>query len=190
MEAAEDLGVLTECEARQVEEREQVAVADVEEEVVGAGVVAVLEDLGERELEDALIEVDRASYVGADEREVVQAARAARRALRCGPQVAAPDQLALRGDGFQFERHPRLLVTSGRSRPGTAAPAPGHRRWCTARSSTRPSPPPCRDTAAHPQVVAVATTFFRRKWPCQPSPETGRWVTLTTEGRQAIEEAA
>ena len=82
VETAEDLGVLIEVESRQVEEREQVAVADVEEEVVRAGVVPVLEDLGQGELQDALVEVDGAPYVGAQQREVVQAAGAALRSVR------------------------------------------------------------------------------------------------------------
>ena len=43
------------------------------------GVVAVLEDLGQRELEDALVELDGPPDVGADQREVVQAPRAAGR---------------------------------------------------------------------------------------------------------------
>ena len=51
VQPAEHLLVRADVEAGEVEERQQVAVADVEEEVVGAGVVAVLEDLRERELQ-------------------------------------------------------------------------------------------------------------------------------------------
>ena len=89
VQAAEHLGVRTEVESGQVEEGEQVAVADVEEEVVGAGVVAVLEDLGQGELQDALVELDGPSYVGADQREVVQAPRAARRPVGM-PRAGGP----------------------------------------------------------------------------------------------------
>ena len=48
VESTEHLGVLAEVEAGEVEEREQVVVPDVEEEVCGALVLAVLEQLGER----------------------------------------------------------------------------------------------------------------------------------------------
>src|SRR5262249_54377811 len=75
VEATEDLGVGTEVEPREVEEREQVAVADVEEEVRRALVVAVLEELGERELEHVLVEADRRLHVARDQREVMHAAR-------------------------------------------------------------------------------------------------------------------
>jgi hypothetical protein len=81
VQPAQHLGVRAEVEAGQVEEREQVAVADVEEEVVGAGVVAVLEDLGQPELQQALVEVDGRADVGADQRDVVQSPRTALRPL-------------------------------------------------------------------------------------------------------------
>src|SRR3712207_8111544 len=47
VQAAEDLGVRADVQAGEVEEGEQVAVADVEEEVRGPGVVAVLDQLGQ-----------------------------------------------------------------------------------------------------------------------------------------------
>ena len=56
VEATEPLGVGAEVEAGEVEEGERVAVADVEEEVGRALVVAILEDLGQRELEEVLVE--------------------------------------------------------------------------------------------------------------------------------------
>src|SRR5690349_10557887 len=59
-----ELGVLV---AGEVEEREEVPVPDVEEEVRAALVVAVLEDLDEREPEQVLVEGDRRVDVGADE---------------------------------------------------------------------------------------------------------------------------
>ena len=81
VKAAQHLGVRPEVEAGEVEERERVAVTDVEEEVRASLVVAVLEQLGERELEHVLIEADRALDIGAEQRDVVHTARGARRTL-------------------------------------------------------------------------------------------------------------
>ena len=67
------------AEPGEVEEGEQVVVADVEEEVVRARVVAVLEDLRQRELQHALVELDGPPDVGAQQREVVQTASRAGR---------------------------------------------------------------------------------------------------------------
>jgi hypothetical protein len=64
VEAAEDLGVGAEVEAGEVEEGEQVALAEIEEEVVRARVIPVLEDLGERELEQFLVEAHGGFDVG------------------------------------------------------------------------------------------------------------------------------
>ena len=74
VQPAEHLGVRADVEAGEVEEGEQVAVADVEEEVRGAGVVAVLDQLGQREAEHVLVEADGPLDVAADQRGVVQAA--------------------------------------------------------------------------------------------------------------------
>ncbi len=59
--------------AGEVEEAEQVAVADVEEEVARAGVVAILDQFDEREAEQALIELDRLGDIAADQGDVVDA---------------------------------------------------------------------------------------------------------------------
>ena len=64
VEPTEDLGVVAEAEVGEVEEGDRVAVAEVEEEVGGALVVAVLEEIRERELEHVLVEVDRPLDVG------------------------------------------------------------------------------------------------------------------------------
>ena len=90
VQAAEHLGVVAEVQAGEVEEREEVAVADVEEEVGRALVVAVLEQLGERELEQALVEVDRPLDVAREQREVVQPTRRRRRARRPTRRGAGP----------------------------------------------------------------------------------------------------
>ena len=55
-----------EIEPGEIEEGEEIAVADVEEEVRRPLVVAVLEELGQRELEQALIERDRLLDVARD----------------------------------------------------------------------------------------------------------------------------
>ena len=75
--------------AGEVEEAEQVAVAEVEEEVARAGVVAVLDQLDEREAEEVLVEADRLLDVLADERGVVDAARGRRRPVARRAQVAS-----------------------------------------------------------------------------------------------------
>ena len=82
VQPAEHLGVGAEVEPREVEEGEQVAVADVEEEVVGALVVAVLEDLRQRELEQLLVEGDRPLHVRRQQGDVVQTARTTGRPVR------------------------------------------------------------------------------------------------------------
>ena len=76
-------------QAGEVEEGQQVAVADVEEEVRGAGVVAVLDQLGQREAEHVLVEADRPLDVAADQRGVVQAAGGRRRPLAGGRRCAS-----------------------------------------------------------------------------------------------------
>ena len=58
--AAEHLAVRVEIEARQIEIGERVAVADVEEEVSRALVVAILEHLDQREAKQAVVELDGA----------------------------------------------------------------------------------------------------------------------------------
>jgi hypothetical protein len=78
MQAAQDFRVGTEVQAGEVEEGQQVTVPDVEEEVVGPLVVPVLDDLGQRELQDPVVEPDRPLHVGAEQRGVVDPARAAR----------------------------------------------------------------------------------------------------------------
>src|SRR5471032_3247595 len=87
METAENLRVTTEVETGKVEEREEVAVPDVEEEMRRALVVAILEELGERKLQQILIEGDRPLNVARQQREVVQPARRRCRPLPCGRKV-------------------------------------------------------------------------------------------------------
>src|SRR5262249_29253137 len=69
------------------EEPEQVVVADVEEEVVRAGVVAVLDQLDQREAEELLVELDRLLGVLADQGQVVDTLNGRLRAAGEGPQV-------------------------------------------------------------------------------------------------------
>ena len=74
VQAAEHLGVRAAVEAGEVEERQQVAVADVEEEVRRPRVVAVVDHLGERELEQLAVEARRPLDVTAHQRGVVEPA--------------------------------------------------------------------------------------------------------------------
>src|SRR5262249_22067394 len=112
-----ELGVLV---AREVEEGEHVAVADVEEEVRAALVVAVLEDLDEREPEEVLVEGDRRPDVRADERGVVHAPRSRRRPLRGGPAEVDPP----RRPGREVRCHRSTL----QPRPRSTRVAPGSLR--------------------------------------------------------------
>src|SRR5207253_607999 len=66
--------VRPEVQTREVEERQEVPVAEVEEEVVRALVVAVLEDVGQREPQHVLVEADGALDVRRQDRDMVDAA--------------------------------------------------------------------------------------------------------------------
>src|SRR4051794_5754082 len=91
VEAAQHLGVRADVQAGEVEEREQVPVADVEEEVRRTRVVAVLDQLGQREAEHVLVEAHGPLHVAADQRRVVQAAGRGGRAFPGGAQVRVAD---------------------------------------------------------------------------------------------------
>src|SRR3954470_16289603 len=95
VQPAEDLGVAAHLQAREVEEGQQVAVPDVEEEVRGPGVVAVLDQLGERKAQHVLVEAHGPLHVAADQCRVVQPARRGGGAVRCRLQVRLADALAL-----------------------------------------------------------------------------------------------
>src|SRR5258708_3178662 len=90
---ADGLGERRMIVAREVEEPEQVAVPDVEEEVVGAGVVAVLHELHQREAEELLIEPDSLLGVPADPGEAMHAPNGGRRPLSSRMQGARPKPL-------------------------------------------------------------------------------------------------
>ena len=105
--------------AGEVEEAEQVVVADVEEEVARAGVVAVLDQFDEREAEEVLVEPDGLLDVLADERGVVHAARAARLASLEGVQVLLAQLVRVRPDGGRV-----------RHQMGSGMATTGRRCWC------------------------------------------------------------
>jgi hypothetical protein len=107
VQAAEDLGVGAEVEAGEVEERQQVAVADVEEEVAGPGIITVLDDLGQRELQDPAVEADRPLHVRAEQRGVMDTAGAA--FWPVGPDVLGVQPGTLRLDRDEIQRHDALL---------------------------------------------------------------------------------
>src|SRR3954470_3996712 len=119
VQAAEHLGVGADVQAGEVEEGDEVAVADVEEEMRGARVVAVLDQLGQREAEYVLVEAHGPLDVAADERGVVQPAGGRRRPLARGLEVRLPDPGALPLDGGQV----RVAggVAHGASPPGRSA---------------------------------------------------------------------
>jgi len=87
LDSADRLDPGFEAQTREVEEAEQRLVAEIEEEVGGPGVVAVLDQLDEREAQQVLVELDRLLDVGADQGRVVDAPAWRRRALPCGLQV-------------------------------------------------------------------------------------------------------
>jgi ADP-ribosylglycohydrolase len=118
VQVPQGLPVRLEVKAGEVEEREQVPVADVEEEVVRPLVVPVAEDLGQRELQQPLVELDRLLDVGADERRMVDAARRRRR-------VAWREVLRLQPGALGLDRGDvDLRVAHDGSVP---VPAPGKR---------------------------------------------------------------
>ncbi len=152
VQAAEHLGVRTEVEAGEVEEGEQVLVADVEEEVRRARVVAVLDQLGEREAEEALVEGDGPLDVAADQGGVVQAAGARRRALR----------LPARGG------RSGCALARPRSRPGRLPSCP-HDGRSTNFQPARPADVAgvCRNTSGKPR--GSTTTCARSRGQCATS---------------------
>src|SRR4051794_36069621 len=62
-------------QAGEVEEPEECGVAEIEEEVRRAGIVAVLGQLDERKAEESVVELDRLLDIAADEGGMVDAAR-------------------------------------------------------------------------------------------------------------------
>src|SRR5437764_2280381 len=107
VQAAEDFGVRAEVQAGEVEERQEVAVPDVEEEVAGPLVVAVLDDLGQWELQYPLVEADRPLHVGAQQGGVVNAAGAARRPSGLDVLIVQPGPLGFDGSEIHgAERNP------------------------------------------------------------------------------------
>ena len=93
---ADALDTRLQSQTRKVEERQQIVVADVEKQVRRAFVVAVLHQLDQRKAEQLLVELDRLLDVAADERHVVDAARAGRRPLGRWAQVFCVPLLAQR----------------------------------------------------------------------------------------------
>ena len=114
VQAAEDFAVVAEVESREVEEGEQVAVADVEEEMGRAGEVTVLEEFGQRKPEHALVEVDRGGDVGTDEGEVVDPTPTRRWAVGDRAKIAVahrgPFVGSVAGAGVGVHHVPRSYV--------------------------------------------------------------------------------
>src|SRR5438093_4386889 len=81
---------------RKVEEGEQVSVPEVMEEVSRALQVPILKQLHQWEAENLAVKLDSALDIRADQRQVVKAARAGRRALRFWFEICLFQCLALR----------------------------------------------------------------------------------------------
>src|SRR5580658_8833887 len=105
VKAAQHFGVGTEVEAGEVEESQAVVVADVEEEVGRALVVAILEELDQGEAQELLVEADRALHVRAKQRHVVYPACGGGRASPRLPQVAGAQGLPFGLPAFRLQRH-------------------------------------------------------------------------------------
>src|SRR5690242_18847840 len=119
VQAAEDFGVRADVQAGEVEKGQQVAVPDVEEEVIGPLVVAVLDDLGQRELQDSLVEADRPLHVGAQQGGVVDAAGAARRPFGPDVLIVQPGPLGFdRGEIHGAERNRVASDVTSAGKPG------------------------------------------------------------------------
>src|ERR1035438_7367616 len=86
----------------EVEEPEQVVMADVEEEMARPGVVPVLDQLHQRKSEELLVELDRLLQVPADQREMMDTLDRAGGPLPGGPQVSIPQLLPVRPDLLEF----------------------------------------------------------------------------------------
>src|SRR5215472_18150494 len=112
--------------AGEVEEPEQVVVADVEEEVVGALVVPVLYKLDQRESEELLVELDRLLGITADQGEMMYALHAGRRSTARRPQILLAQLCPTRANPLKFLalwlRHLSLLASPYPAmRPGIPA---------------------------------------------------------------------
>src|SRR5215831_7587847 len=87
LDAPETLDARPQPQAREIEERQKVVVANVEEQVRRALVVPIFHQLDQREAEELLIELDRLLDVAADQRHVVDATRRGPRPLGGWPQI-------------------------------------------------------------------------------------------------------
>src|SRR5262249_59975990 len=116
--------------AGEVEEPEDVVVADVEEEVAGARVIPVLHQFHQREAEKLLVELDRLLDVLADQGEMVHALHGGGRPLTTAAQVLLAQLLPARPDLLElfalrlWHGSPPCVIAAGvmvRQRP----PSPG-----------------------------------------------------------------
>src|SRR5258707_4618360 len=88
--------------AWEVEEPEEVVVADVEEEVVGALVVPVLHQFDQGKPEKLLVELDRLLGVTADQGEVVHALNGCRQPAAFPPDIFLAQLCPARAKPLQF----------------------------------------------------------------------------------------
>ena len=105
MEPAQHLGVRPEAEIREVEESKRVVVTQIEEEVGRPFVISVLEELDQWKAEEPLVEADCPLYVGADQCQMMDAARRRGRALLRFREVGRAQALPLCGGCLEIDGH-------------------------------------------------------------------------------------
>src|SRR5262245_23288459 len=155
---ADGLGERRVLMAREVEEPQQVAVADVEEEVAGTGVVAVLHQLDQREAEELLVELDRLLHVPADQGQVVHSLDGRVRPLAPRAQILVAQPLTARP---HFRELGSLRLWHGR------LPACS---WARRRTATRPDD--------HPGQAQAIQTGPERVWAAGRLPAAARPASL------------
>src|SRR5262245_64876124 len=87
---------------REVEEAEQITVADVEEEVRRALVVTVLDEIDQREAQHVLIEADGLFDVAADQGHVMESPSRRRRSLAEVAQIGLAEFVAPGADRLEL----------------------------------------------------------------------------------------
>ena len=192
VQPAEHLGVRADVQPGEVEEGQQVAVADVEEEVRRTGVVAVLDQLGEREAEHVLVEADRRLDVAADQRGVVQPARGGRRTLVGGRRYWArsASRSAMTLDCATFA--PVLRADAARSRQIRRGQADLTAEISNSRVTfSLTSTPPASSAAFQltPQSLRLMTTEPSKPMRALPNGSVGRALELERD-RDRLGDAA
>src|ERR1035437_5862963 len=96
MKASEHFAVFTEVKAGEVEVRQVVAMADIEEEVGRPPKVPVLEQFDQRKLEDVLVEGYGSFDIAAEHSKMMESPRRRSRSFSSRPEVAVLQGLPFR----------------------------------------------------------------------------------------------